>query len=83
MSRMSDLDNRCALPCLQLYEREGDEQHEYSLRRQRFTDCSVEATLRSDRLGCLSWPGRRGFCTIHIAHMRDIKKSAGSRQIDR
>ena len=38
----------------------GCEQHEYSLWRHRFTDCSVEVTLRSDCLGCLNWPGRRG-----------------------
>ena len=43
----SDLHNRCAL---QLYEREGCEQHDNSLWRHRFTDCSVEVTLTSDRL---------------------------------
>ena len=38
----------------------GFKQYEYSLWRHRFTDNSVEVTLRSDCLGCLSWPGRRG-----------------------
>ena len=38
----------------------GCEQHDYSLWRHGFTDCSVEVTLRSDCLGCLNWPGRRG-----------------------
>ena len=41
-----------------------------------------KVTLRSTCLGCLSWPGRSGG-RILIAHMRDIKESAGSRQIDR
>ena len=53
----SDLDNRCVWS---RYEKEGCEQHEYSLWRYRFTDCSVEVTLRSDCLGCLNSPGRRG-----------------------
>ena len=53
----SDLDSRCVGS---LYEKEGCEQHEYSLWRHRFTDCSVEVTLRSDCLGCLNWPRRRG-----------------------
>ena len=35
-----------------LYEKKGCEQNEYSLWRHRFTDCSVEVTLRSDHLGC-------------------------------
>ena len=56
--------------------------HEYSLRRHWFTDCSVEVALRSDCLGCLSWPGRRGYCT-HSTYMRDIQECAGSRQLDR
>ena len=46
----SDLDNRYVGS---LYEKEGCEQYEYSLWRHRFTDCSVEVTLKSDRLGCL------------------------------
>ena len=72
----SDLDNRCAL---QLFERERCEQHEYLLWRHQLTDCSVEVTLRSDCLGCLSWQGRR---RVLIAHMCNIKESARSRQID-
>ena len=52
----SDLDNR---DVGSLYEKEGCEQHEYSL-CHRFTDCSVEVTLRSDCLSCLNLPGRRG-----------------------
>ena len=47
----SDLDNRCVWSG---YENEGCEQHEYSLWRHRFTDCSVEVTLRSDCLGRLN-----------------------------
>ena len=63
----SDLDNRCVLS---RYKNEGCEQHEYSLWRHLFTDCSVEVTLRSDCLGRLNqlWigqggGGRRGFWT--------------------
>ena len=41
-----------------------------------------KVTLRSACLGRLSWPARRGGC-IFIAHMRDIKESASSRQLDR
>ena len=40
-----------------------------------------KVTFRSSRLGCPSWPGRRGGRVL-IAHMRDIKESAGSRQLD-
>ena len=61
----------------------GCEPHEYALSRHRFTDCSVEVTLRSDCLGCLNWPGRRGGGSELIAHIRDIQESAGSRQLDR
>ena len=57
----------------------GCEQHEYSLERHRFSDCSVEVTLRSDCLGCLNWPGRRGV--LNSQHIYVI--SAGSRQLDR
>ena len=72
----SDLDNRCVWSG---YENEGCEQHEYSLWRHRFTDCSVEVTLRSDCLGRLNklWigqggGGRRGVLNS-IAHIRVIK----------
>ena len=41
----------------------------------------MEVRLRSDRLGCLSWPRRRGI--LLIAHIRDIQEYAGSRQLDR
>ena len=74
----SDLDNRCVWS---RYEKEGCEQHEYSLWRHRFTDCSVDVTLRSDCLGCLNWPGRMGV--LNSAHIRDIQESASSRQLDR
>ena len=47
----SDLDNRCVWSG---YENEGCEQHEYSLWRHRFTNGSVEVTLRSDCLGRLN-----------------------------
>ena len=56
----SDLDNRCVWS---RYEKEGCEQHEYSLWRHRFTDCSVDVTLRSD---CLGGQGGWGFWTQHI-----------------
>ena len=60
----------------------GCEHHEYSLWRRRFTDCGLEVTLRSDCLACRSWAGKRGGSEL-IAHIRDIKESAGSRQLDR
>ena len=41
-----------------------------------------KVTLRSTCLGRLSWPGSRGGYIL-VAHMRDIKKSAGTRQLDR
>ena len=66
----SDLDNMCVGS---LYEKEGWEKHEYSLWRHRFTDCSVEVTLRSHCLGCLSWPGRRGV--LNAYHIYVISRS--------
>ena len=45
------LDNRCVWS---RYEKGVCEQHEYSLWRHRFTDCSVEVTLRSNCLGRLN-----------------------------
>ena len=70
---------RCALD---LYEKEGCEQHEYSLSRHRFTVRSVEGHTQVNLSG-LSELTREEGGRILIAHMRDIKESAGTRQLDR
>ena len=70
-------DNKCASD---LYEKEGCEQHEYSVWRHRFTACSVEGHIQVNMSG-LSELAREEGDRILIAHMRDIKESAGSNLI--
>ena len=67
----SDLDNRCAW---KLYEKEGCEQHEYSLWRHQFTVCSVEGQIQVNLSG-LSQLARDEVLggRILMAHMCDIK----------
>ena len=66
--------------CEACTKRRGCEHHEYSLWRHRFTDCCVEVTLSSEGLQKL---GREEGDSELIAHIRDIKESVGSRQLDR
>ena len=47
-SHTTDLDNGCVG---KLYEKEGCEQHEYSLWRHRFTVCSVEGDTQVNLSG--------------------------------
>ena len=78
----SDLDNRCVWS---RYKNEGCEQHEYSLWRHLFTDCSVEVTLRSNCLGRLNqlWIGQGGGGFWTHSTYTGYPDSAGSRQLDR
>ena len=57
-----------------LYEKDGREQHEYSLLHYRFTVCSVEGQTQVNLSG-LSELAREEGGRIRIAHMRDIRNA--------
>ena len=67
--------------CEIAHEKEGCEQHEYSLWPHQFTVCSVEGHTQVNLSGLSELAREDGDCTL-IAQMCDIQDT-GNRQLDR